>query len=270
MLIRVGLNGTSGNPFEGVVEENMLRSVSFLELLGMEYCASTTPGLRLNRMKEAFVLLAQALNDRAAKEALKVIFRLAVPTRALSPQALKVSAEECARRVRAEEQAYFHWLHSVYWSLPLYVPVSCERENEADVTNATFEEKLKETKQLVLAQVSSLWTTEFDELAFGAFNFLVDHTDRYRFLSRAKPFVAALEDHRKKHGFLFWEARDCFNLPEGDAKVVFHHMRSSMTEDLTKITKWIEKVRGAPGMEKFEELFGHAFVRAGGKIPLPE
>lgn len=252
------------SPIEGTCNKDNLKTISFLEMLGIELAARIDSGKKLPLCQEMFLLLAESRNDSATTACAEAIYELFVPTEKLAPIDTGLDWSEHHQKRRSEQEKFFDWLESVYWDLPLYTP-----DMSRDVSRPDYKNPLKEFKKWTMEKVSRLWIDKTlkrqDNLALKAFNFLCDNFDEGRFFAKAKK-VHAVFTKQWSRGSGTWIP----SIQDDDATYLWNQMKSSLLmADLPLITLWVKKAKEKDAPEMIYRILAHAYINFGGEILQP-
>ncbi|MES2931199.1 MAG: hypothetical protein V4682_00690 [Patescibacteria group bacterium] len=238
-----------------------MRTISLLELLGIELIARLRPAERLKTGKDAFLLLAKSQNDSAAETALEAVYLYMVPTQNESPYCHGLPVEDFHAKRRAEQLKFFEWLESVYWSLPLYKG-DCWEERTNGFVGFQLHDPLRGMKKKVMSIVAEhAWNGQTDELGLRAFEFLLACTDSFRFRAKAIETTKAVAEYRERFSF---DKFAQFELPREDIKATLEAIRASAPTKSDELRPWLIKKGEMP--HEVWKIFAHAFVNAGGEI----
>jgi hypothetical protein len=254
---RTSLRDKRSTLVDGKYTESMLETMSFLDLMGLEFIAGMLQrGDLLEVVKEMFMLAATKGNGGAATDAAQSIHDLLLTTQWEAPYTLRLSPEEFAQKKRSEELAIFDWLESVYWTLPLYVPDPWNTSLSG--CGVRYKDPLANFKKWAVSTAAHFWSGEQDELGLRAFEFLCDNHDSRRFFAKAPELKESFTRSRN------WGMFSTPQVQKEDAQQVLQMMRTALPQKLSVIEDWIRRADKAP--EEIKKFLGHAFVNAGGSV----
>lgn len=251
---------------KGRCTEEDRRTLSLRELMGLELMAILNSNEKKKKlMQEAFMFFASAGNGTAALEAVKAVQALMVPFDKLCPIDTQLGYDQFKQEERTQRAAFFDWLVSRYWELPLYVPNPWVTSLRGE--GMEYKNPLEKLKEWVIGEAVSEWIHRnhaSDGSSLPAFDFLCDHYDQGRFFTRAQNVRSEVqrcisEFHLSGH------ISQYLRVETYDQKLVLDRMRKALEHaKLETIVFWIEQSSSAP--EKIRKLLGHAYVNHDGNV----